>query len=104
MSHDCREAHRVQVVQRGLFATPNSLKSHKGQKVLSPLVQYSCRNAKVVHAFDANTRRKTPGIRHRATKSPLPSRTAVPSPPMTGACRSAGSLEVREPMMPSAIL
>jgi|SRR5262245_5476413 len=56
-----RETHRVEVVERDLFTTPKSLKSHEGQKVLSPLVQYSCRNAKVVHPFDANTRRETHG-------------------------------------------
>jgi len=33
---------RVGVVGCGLFATPNSLKSHKRQKELSPLVQLSC--------------------------------------------------------------
>ena len=31
-----RKAHRVEVVERDLFATPNSLKSHEGQKVLYP--------------------------------------------------------------------
>jgi hypothetical protein len=31
------------------------LKSHKRQTELSPLVQHSCHNAKVVHAFEANT-------------------------------------------------
>src|SRR6266481_6081671 len=46
---------RVGVVGCGLFATPNSLKSHKRQKELSPVVQHSCHNAKVVHAFEANT-------------------------------------------------
>ena len=46
---------RVGVVGCGLFATPNSLKSHKRQKELSPLGQHSCHNAKVVHAFEANT-------------------------------------------------
>ena len=46
---------RVGVVGCGLFATPNSLKSHKRQKKLSPLAQHSCHNAKVVHAFEANT-------------------------------------------------
>jgi hypothetical protein len=37
------------------------LKSHAGQRYFPLLVQYSCRNAEVVHIFDANTRRKTPG-------------------------------------------
>src|SRR6202011_6020030 len=46
---------RVGVVGCGLFATPNSLKSHKRQKELSSVVQYLCHNAKVVHAFEANT-------------------------------------------------
>jgi|SoimicMinimDraft_9_1059737.scaffolds.fasta_scaffold279290_1 hypothetical protein len=60
-AQDCREAHRAGVVERDLFATPNSLKSHAGQMYFPLLVQYSCRNAEVVHIFDANTRRKTPG-------------------------------------------
>ena len=38
-----------------ISATRNYLKSHKRQKELSPLVQHSCHNAKVVHAFEANT-------------------------------------------------
>jgi hypothetical protein len=62
MFQGCREAYRVQVVERDFFTTPNSLKSHEGQKVLSPLVQYSCRNAEVVRIVDANTRRRTPDI------------------------------------------
>ena len=63
---------RVGVVGCGLFATPNSLKSHKRQKELSPLVQHSCHNAKVVHAFEANTPfEKLPGTQSRtAAKSP----------------------------------
>src|SRR3954468_9315249 len=54
MLQGCRKAYRVQVVERDFFTTSNSLKSHQGQKVLSPLVQYSCRNVQVVHIFDAN--------------------------------------------------
>jgi hypothetical protein len=61
MPQGYRKAYRVEVVERDLFDTPNSLKSYEGQKVLSPLLQYSCHNVKVVHDFEANTRRKTPG-------------------------------------------
>jgi hypothetical protein len=60
MLQDCRKAHRAEVVERALFATPNSLKSLVVQKVLSPLVQYSRQNVKAVHDFEANTRRKIP--------------------------------------------
>ena len=49
------EAYNVEVVGRDNFATPNSLKSHAGRKLLSPFVQYPCRNAKVVHAFEAES-------------------------------------------------
>jgi hypothetical protein len=62
MLQGCRAADRVQVVARDFFTTPNSLKSHEGQKVLSPLGQYSCRNVEVVHIFDASIRQRTPGI------------------------------------------
>ena len=55
MLQGCRKADRAEVVERDLFATPNSLKSQERQKELSPLVQHSCHNAKVVHAFEANT-------------------------------------------------
>jgi hypothetical protein len=55
MLHGCRKADRAEVVERDLFTTPNSLKSHKRQKELSPLVQHSCHNAKVVHPFEAST-------------------------------------------------
>jgi len=65
MRQGCREAHRVEVVECDLFATSKSLKSHEGQKELSPLVQYSCRNAEVVLAFDANTRRTATQITYR---------------------------------------
>ena len=51
MLQGCRKADRAEVVERDLFTTPNSLKSHKRQKELSPLVQHSCHNAKVVHPF-----------------------------------------------------
>ena len=59
-----RKAHRVEVVECALFATPNPLKSHESQKELSPLVQHLCRNAKVVQVFEAfegDSRRKSPG-------------------------------------------
>jgi hypothetical protein len=39
MPEGYREAHRVEVVERDLFATPKSLKLHVRQNVLSPLVQ-----------------------------------------------------------------
>ena len=70
MAQACCEAHRVEVVERDLFATPNSLKSHESPKELSPLVQHLCRNAKVVQvleAFEGDSRRKSPGrqITHR---------------------------------------
>ncbi len=55
MLHGCRKTDRAEVVERDLFTTPNSLKSHKRQKELSPLVQHSCHNAKVVHPFEAST-------------------------------------------------
>ena len=72
MLQGCRKADRAEVVERDLFATPNSLKSHERQKVLSPLVQHSCHNAKVVHAFEANTPfEKLPGTQiSTAAKSP----------------------------------
>src|SRR5260221_14780288 len=72
---------RVGVVGCGLFATPNSLKSHKRQKELSPLVQHSCHNAKVVHAFEANTPfEKFPGtqITYRSKISIAPAAPSVP--------------------------
>ena len=52
MLQGCRKADRAEVVERDRFATPNSLKSHGERNLLS---QYLCHNAKVVHAFEANT-------------------------------------------------
>src|SRR5467141_2816940 len=52
MLQGCRTADRAEVVERDRFATPNSLKSHGERNLLS---QYLCHNAKVVHAFEANT-------------------------------------------------
>src|SRR5882757_5220069 len=52
MLQGCRKADRAEVVERDRFATPNSLKSHGERNLLSP---YLCQNAKVVHAFEANT-------------------------------------------------
>ena len=56
------EAYNVEVVRCDNFVTPNSLKSHAGRKLLSPLVQYPCRNAQVVHAFGLKSSR--PEITH----------------------------------------
>src|SRR5882757_7319063 len=50
---DYFEAANVRVAKRGLFITRNSLKSHEGEKPTFPIWQYSCHNAKVVHAFEA---------------------------------------------------
>jgi hypothetical protein len=50
-----RKADRAEVVERDRFATPNSLKSHGGGKPTFPIQQYLRHNAKVVHAFEANT-------------------------------------------------
>jgi len=72
MLQGCREAHRVQVVDRDLFTTRNSLKSHERQKVLSPLVQHSCRNAEVVHILDAKIVEK-----HTVLKSPTAAKDAM---------------------------
>src|SRR5882672_11397390 len=59
MLQGCRTADRAEVVERDRFATPNSLKSHGERNLLS---QYLCHNAKVVHAFEANTpSEKLPG-------------------------------------------
>src|ERR1700682_2602182 len=55
MLQGCREADRAEVVERDHFATPNYLKSHGERNLLSPFWQYLCHNAKVVHAFGANT-------------------------------------------------
>src|SRR6267378_3780632 len=55
MLQGCRKADRAEVVERDRFATPNSLKSHGGEKPTFPIQQYLCHNAKVVHAFEANT-------------------------------------------------
>jgi len=41
-SQGYRKARRVEVAECGLFATPNSLKSHMVQKVLSPFNQAHC--------------------------------------------------------------
>src|SRR5258708_36119738 len=58
----CRTADRAKVVESGRFATPNSLKSHGERNLLSPIWQSLCHNAKVVHAFEANTpSEKLPG-------------------------------------------
>ncbi len=71
MLQGCRKADRAEVVERDLFATPNSLKSHVVQKVLSPLVQSPCHNAKVAYDFEATTREKHPTLKSRtAAKSP----------------------------------
>ena len=72
MLQGCREAHRVQVVDRDLFTTRNSLKSHERQKVLSPHVQHSCRNAEVVHILDAKIVEK-----HTVLKSPTAAKDAM---------------------------
>ena len=55
MLQGCRKADRAEVVERDRFATLNSLKSHGERNLLSPVEQYLCHNAKVVHAFEANT-------------------------------------------------
>jgi len=52
---------RVGVVGCGLFATPNSLKSHKRQKELSPLVQHSCIRQSCACLRGQYTLRKLPG-------------------------------------------
>ena len=62
------ETYNVEVVRCDNFVTPNSLKSHAGRKLLSPLVQYPCRNAQVVHAFGLKSSR--PEITHSAQVSP----------------------------------
>jgi hypothetical protein len=46
---------RATVVGCAISATRNYLKSHWPTKLNPPLVQHSCQNAKVVHAFEANT-------------------------------------------------
>src|ERR1700730_12273092 len=55
MLQGCRKADRAEVVERDRFATPNYLKSHGERNLPSPISQYLCHNAKVVHAFGANT-------------------------------------------------
>src|ERR1700704_3202053 len=55
MLQGCRKADRAEVVERDCFATPNSLKSHRQRNLLSPVSNPLCHNAKVVHAFEANT-------------------------------------------------
>src|SRR5258705_13381358 len=102
---------RVGVVGCGLFATPNSLKSHKRQKELSPLVQHSCHNAKVVHAFEANTPfEKLPGTqinvprlnlhkRPRHHRLPLPAVSFIEGfrTPATVQAASSRSAGIRNP-------
>ena len=102
---------RVGVVGCGLFATPNSLKSHKRQKELSPLVQHSCHNAKVVHAFEANTpSEKLPGTqinvprlnlhkRPRHRRCPLPAISFIEGfrTPATVQAASSRSAGIRNP-------
>jgi hypothetical protein len=46
---------RATVVGCAISATRNYLKSHGPTKLNPPLVQHSCQNAKVVHAFEPNT-------------------------------------------------
>src|SRR6202035_3953737 len=55
MLQGCRKADRAEVVERDHFATPNYLKSRWREKPTFPIWQYLCHNAKVVHAFGANT-------------------------------------------------
>ena len=55
MLQGCRKADRAEVVERDHFATPNYLKSHGERNLLSPFCNTWCHNAKVVHAFGANT-------------------------------------------------
>ena len=46
-----RLINRATVVGCAISATRNSLKLHSAENIKSPLVQHSCRNAKVVEAF-----------------------------------------------------
>jgi hypothetical protein len=73
-----RKADRAEVVERDRFATPNPLKSHGERNLLSAIL---CHNAKVVHAFEANTPfEKLPGtqITYRSKISIAPAAPPLP--------------------------
>src|ERR1700730_17111358 len=75
------KADRAEVVERDRFATPNPLKSHGERNLLSPFSNTWCHNAKVVHAFEANTPfEKLPGtqITYRSKISIAPAAPSVP--------------------------
>ncbi len=50
------EAHNPQVVEGDIFATPNSLKSQVGRKLLSPFSNIRAIRVRVVHAFEVDSR------------------------------------------------
>src|SRR5712672_3886996 len=94
MLQGCRKADRAEVVERDRFATPNSLKSHGERNLLSPFSKYLCHNAKVVHAFEANTpSEKLPGTqinvpRLNLHKRPRHRRCPLPAISCLGAFRT----------------
>jgi hypothetical protein len=55
MLQDCRKADRAEVVEPDRFAPPNSFEITWGEKPIFPIEQSLCHNAKVVHAFEADT-------------------------------------------------
>jgi hypothetical protein len=74
----CRKADRAEIVERDRFATPKPLKSHGERNLLS---RFLCHNAKVVHAFKANTPfEKLPGtqITYPGKISIAPAAPSVP--------------------------